>query len=68
MPQMALQSSDARRPRPSAETRLAASPITSRFRITASYSWSDVMNASLPGLIKRVMRRQRSSMWSKYSR
>src|SRR2546421_342382 len=35
MPQIAFQSSNARRARASGETRLAASPITSTFRITA---------------------------------
>src|ERR1017187_7522537 len=49
--------------RASAETRLAASPITSTFRITASCNCSDAMNVSLPGPMKRVMRWQRSSMW-----
>ena len=63
MPQMLLQSSDAKRPRASAETRLAASPITSMFRITASCNSSDSMNVVLPGPMKRVMRWQRSSMW-----
>ena len=56
MPQMLFQSSDARRPRASAETRLAASPITSTFRMTASCNPSDARNAALPGPTKRVMR------------
>src|ERR1035441_2182462 len=49
MPQMLFQSSDARRPRASAETRLAASPITSTLRMTASCNSSDAMNVSLTG-------------------
>jgi hypothetical protein len=48
---------------PPPKTRLAASPITATFRITASCNSSDAMNACLPGPMKRVMRRQRSSMW-----
>src|ERR1019366_1641016 len=59
MPQMLFQSSDAKRPCASPETRLAASPITSTFRMTASCNSSDAMNAALPGPMKRVMRRQR---------
>src|SRR5260370_29099739 len=55
MPQIAFQSSDASRPRTSAETRLAASPITSTFRMTASCLSSDAMNVSLPGPMKRVL-------------
>src|SRR4051812_15673881 len=54
MPQIAFKSSDARWLRASAETRLAASPITSTFRITASCNCSDCMNTSLPGPMKRV--------------
>jgi hypothetical protein len=52
MPHIAFQSSDVIPPRALAETCLAASPITSTFRITASCSWSEELNASLPGSMK----------------
>ncbi len=58
----------AMRTRDSAETCLAASPITPTFRMTASCNSSDAMNAARPGSMKRVIRRQRSSMWCRYSR
>ena len=51
-------------PRLSVRTRRksTASPITSTFRITASCNSSDAMNASLPGRMKQVSRRQRAMM------
>ncbi len=45
---------------------LGASPITSTFRMTASCNFSDAMNLSRPGKMKRVMRWHRSGIWSRY--
>jgi hypothetical protein len=54
MPQMAFQSNDERWPRTSTETRFAASPITSGFRITASCNCSEFLSASLPAAMERM--------------
>jgi len=51
MPQIAFQSSDGKWSRDSGHTRLAASPITSTFRMTASCNSLDAMNLSLPGVM-----------------